>query len=95
MGIKLTKLPELSPENLTDSESHLWLLLREREECIQELKDEIARLKGEKGKPKIKPSRLEPEKKAEGQPEETAIGSSSAGASSKKASRLRKTAENG
>ena len=71
MGIKLTKLPELSPENLTDSESHLWLLLREREECIQELKDEIARLKGEKGKPKIKPSRLEPEKKAQGQQEET------------------------
>ena len=56
MGIKLTKLPNLSPENLTDSESHLWLLLREREECIQELKDEIARLKGEKGQPKIKPS---------------------------------------
>ena len=71
MGIKLTKLPELSPEKLTESESHLWLLLREREECIQELKDEIARLKGEKGKPKIKPSRLEPEKKAQGQQEET------------------------
>ena len=33
--------------------------------------DEIARLKGEKGKPKIKPSRLEPEKKAESQDEET------------------------
>ena len=45
MGIKLTKLPELSPENLTESESHLWLLLREREECILQLKDEIARLK--------------------------------------------------
>ncbi len=71
MGIKLTKLPELSPEKLTESESHLWLLLREREECIQELKDEIARLKGEKGKPKIKPSQLEPEKKAQGQQEET------------------------
>ncbi len=68
MGIKLTKLPELSPENLTESESHLWLLLREREECILQLKDEIARLKGEKGKPKIKPSRLEPKEKAS-QPE--------------------------
>ncbi len=71
MGIKLTKLPDLCTENLSESESHLWLLLREREECIQELKDEIARLKGEKGKPKIKPSRLEPTGKAP-QPEEAA-----------------------
>ena len=71
MGIKMTKLPELSCEELSDRETLLWQLLREREECIQELKDEIARLKGEKGKPKIKPSRLEPEKKAQGQQEET------------------------
>ncbi len=60
MGIKMTKLPELSCEDLSNRETLLWQLLREREECIQELKDEIARLKGEKGKPKIKPSRLEP-----------------------------------
>ncbi|MGB5631554.1 MAG: hypothetical protein WBM86_02085 [Waterburya sp.] len=73
----MTKLPELSCEELSDRETLLWQLLREREECIQELKDEIARLKGEKGKPKIKPSRLEPEKKAQGQQEETAIGCSS------------------
>ena len=71
MGIKMTKLPELSCEELSDRETLLWQLLREREECIQELKDEIARLKGEKGKPKIKPSRLEPEKKAQSQQEET------------------------
>jgi hypothetical protein len=64
MGIKLTQLPERLPENLTDLESHLCLLVRERDECIQELPDEIARLKGEKGKPKIKPSRLEPSEKA-------------------------------
>ncbi len=42
-----------------DRETLLLQLLREREECIQQLRDEIARLKGEKGKPKIKPSRLE------------------------------------
>ncbi len=64
MGIKLTKLPELLPEDLTDLESHLCLLVRERDECIQELRDELARLKGEKGKPKIKPSRLESKDKA-------------------------------
>ena len=59
MSIKLTKIPDdLAPE-LTEREALFWQLLREREECIQQLKDEIARLKGEKGKPKIKPSRLE------------------------------------
>jgi hypothetical protein len=34
-----------------------------REDCIEQLVDEIARLKAEKGKPKIKPSRLEPKEK--------------------------------
>lgn len=71
MGIKLTKIPKLSCEELSDRETLLLQLLREREECIQELTDEIARLKGEKGKPKIKPSRLEPERKAQSQEEET------------------------
>ena len=65
MGIKLTKLPKLSCEDLDHRETLLLQLLREREECIQQLTDEIARLKGEKEKPKIKPSRLEPKDKAE------------------------------
>ena len=69
MGIKLTKIPKLSCEDLSDREILLLQLLREREECIQQLSDEIARLKGEKGQPKIKPSRLEPEKKAQSQQE--------------------------
>ena len=56
MGIKLTKIPDSDTEDLTDREALLLQLLREREECIQQLEDEIARLKGEKGKPKIKPS---------------------------------------
>ncbi len=71
MGIKLTKLPKLSCEDLSDRETLLLQLLREREECIQQLSDEIARLKGEKGQPKIKPSRLEPKEKVQGQQEGT------------------------
>ncbi len=61
----MTKVPKLSDEDLSDRETLLLQLLREREECIQQLRDEIARLKGEKGKPKIKPSRLEPKAKVE------------------------------
>ncbi len=56
MGVKLTKLPSLLASELTARESLLWQLLRERDERISELENEIARLKGEKGKPKIKPS---------------------------------------
>ncbi len=67
----MTKVPKLSDEDLSDRETLLLQLLREREECIQQLRDEIARLKGEKGQPKIKASRLEPEKKAQGQQEGT------------------------
>jgi len=71
MGVKLSKVPKLNTEKLTDSEALLLQLVRERDERIQELTDEVARLKGEKGKPKIKPSRLEPKEKAP-QPEEDA-----------------------
>ena len=60
MNKKLTKIPQIQIEELNELEGLLWSLLREREEFIGELKDEIARLKGEKGRPKIKPSRLEP-----------------------------------
>ncbi len=69
MGVKLNKVPQLNTEELSDSEALLLQLVRERDECIQELKDEIARLKGEKEKPKIKPSRLEPKNKANQQQE--------------------------
>ena len=65
MGVKITKLPKLNPSDLTDRET-LWLqIIREMQERIQELTDEIARLKNEKEKPKIKPSgsRLEPKDK--------------------------------
>ncbi|MGH2412726.1 MAG: hypothetical protein ACRDEA_03315 [Microcystaceae cyanobacterium] len=71
MKVKLTPVPQLSAKDLTNREALLLQLLGEREECIEQLKDEIARLKGEKGKPKIKPSRLEPEKKAQSQQQGT------------------------
>ncbi len=65
MGVKLTPIPQIEPDREpTDHETLLLQLLRERDECIQQLTDENARLKGEKGRPKIKPSRLEPKEKA-------------------------------
>ena len=69
-AVKLTKIPQMPSEELTDRETLLLQLLQEREECIQQLSDEIARLKRQKGKPKIKPSRLEQEEKSETQQEE-------------------------
>jgi hypothetical protein len=69
MSQQLTEIPQLLLSELSDREQMLWQLLREREEFIAQLKDEIARLKGEKGKPKIKPSRLEPSGKSKSQPE--------------------------
>jgi uncharacterized small protein (DUF1192 family) len=65
MSVKLTPVPQLSAEDLTDREALLLQLLGEREDCIQQLVDEIARLKGEKEKPKVKPSRLEPKEKTQ------------------------------
>ncbi len=94
MGIKLTKIPKLSCEELSDRETLLLQLLREREECIQELTDEIARLKGEKGKPKIKPSRLEPEKKAQTQDEEAETGAAQEQQAKKKRPGSRKRQKN-
>ncbi len=63
MGIRLSKVPQLKTEDLSEREALLWQLVRERQERISELEDEIARLKGEKEKPKIKPSLLEPKVK--------------------------------
>ncbi|NER98997.1 MAG: transposase [Symploca sp. SIO1B1] len=64
MGTKLTPIPQIPDTELSDQEALLLQLLREREEYIEQLKNEIDRIKGHKGKPKIKPSRLEPKKKA-------------------------------
>ncbi len=75
MNQKLTEIPQLLLSELSDREQMLWQLLREREKFIAELKDEIARLKGEKARPKIKPSRLEPSGKSNSEPEAENDGS--------------------
>ena len=64
MEIKVISIPQIFLDEISDREVQLWQLLREQQERISALEDEIARLKGEKGKPKIKPSRLEPSKKS-------------------------------
>ena len=77
MAVRLDKVPKINREALTDLEALLLQLVLQRDECIQELKDEIARLKGEKEKPQIKPSRLELEEKDPPGNEGGAIESSS------------------
>ena len=64
MGIKLTPIPQIPDREPSDHETLLLQLLRERDELIQQLTDENAPLKEEKGRPKIKPSRLESTAKA-------------------------------
>ena len=56
---KIPKLPELPPDQVTPLVLRLLEICHHQQEQIQQLRDEIARLKGEKAKPKIKPSRLE------------------------------------
>jgi len=53
------KLPEIPEEDRTPLVVTLLEVIQLQREQIQGLRDEIARLKGEKPKPKIKPSRLE------------------------------------
>jgi hypothetical protein len=54
-----TRIPRLPEEEITPLVSELLAILQLQAEQIQQLKDEIARLKGQKPKPKIKPSNLE------------------------------------
>ena len=53
------KIPEIGEEERTPSVTALLEIVQIQQEQIQELRDEIARLKGQKPKPKIKPSVLE------------------------------------
>jgi hypothetical protein len=53
------KIPKIPEEELTPLVVALLEIIGFQQEQIQELRDEIARLKGQKPKPKIKPSTLE------------------------------------
>ncbi|MFH1116459.1 MAG: hypothetical protein V1792_21310 [Pseudomonadota bacterium] len=60
----MASLPKIPPIPDADRNASVTALLEILSICleqIQELKDEIARLKGQKPKPKIKPSSLEKE----------------------------------
>jgi hypothetical protein len=62
--MKLTiDIPKIPEEEKTELVVLLLEIIRQQSETIQELKDEIARLKGHNPKPTIKPSKLEPTKK--------------------------------
>ena len=60
LTIDIAKIPE---EEKSELVVLLLEIIRQQGETIQELKDEIARLKGHNPKPTIKPSQLEPTKK--------------------------------
>jgi hypothetical protein len=54
-----TRLPKIPKEQITPLVAELLEIIQLQMEEIQLLRDEIARLKNQKPKPKIKPSRLE------------------------------------
>jgi len=54
-----TRIPKIPEEEITPLVSDLLAMLQLQAEEIQQLKDEFARLKGQKPKPKIKPYNLE------------------------------------
>ena len=59
---KLPRIPQVSdlpPDQVTPLVLFLLEICHHQQEQIQQLRDEIARLKGEKPKPKLKPSTLE------------------------------------
>ncbi|MCK5592255.1 MAG: transposase, partial [Candidatus Pacebacteria bacterium] len=59
------KIPDIAEEKRSDEISQFYAVIRYQGEVIQELRDEIARLKGQKGKPKIRPGKLGQDKRLE------------------------------
>jgi hypothetical protein len=55
----IPKIPEITEAERTPLVVALLEIIRIQQEQIQELRDEIARLKGQKPRPRIKPSKLE------------------------------------
>lgn len=58
--MSIPKVPEISEAERTPLVVFLLEIIQLQQEQIQALKDKIAQLKGEKPRPKIKPSKLEP-----------------------------------
>jgi transposase IS66 family protein len=65
---KLPRISDFPPEEVTPAVLILLELCHYQQEQIQALRDEITRLKGQKPKPKIKPSKLESGKKGNPRP---------------------------
>jgi hypothetical protein len=57
--VRISKVPEISEEARTPIVCRLLELIRERDELIQQLRDEIAVLKGQKTRPTITPSKMD------------------------------------
>lgn len=61
--MRIPKIPSITEDERTPVVSSLLEIIHLQQEKIQQLKDEIAILKGEKAKPNIKPSQLEKDTK--------------------------------
>jgi len=57
--VTMPKMPDIPEDQRTETVAALIEVITIQQEVIQQLRDEIARLKGQKPKPDIKPSRLE------------------------------------
>lgn len=86
MTIPPLKLSEIPEAEQTPRVRHLLQIIMQQQEEIQALKDEVQRLKGLKGKPKIEPSRLE----AEANQEENSEGETDPRTSQRKKRKKRK-----
>jgi len=66
MARRLPSLSDIPESQRTDIVLELLEIMREQKEELQALRDEIARLKGQKARPKIRPSTLESKARARG-----------------------------